>query len=491
MAGLNLETKLDRLFKPENLTKRAGAYGFALIAGAGAWLVLLASMLLIRGVFLATEWISPTTANLFATAVAYCFIFGQMINALGQFVAARFASDELYAKRADRLMPALVGWLKVQLALAVLAAGAYWLLFQPSAAIALAMLVTLAATVSLFSLNLFAAMVDSRGAALGWLSAGMGIAIVSALICGMQQWWLGGQHGVMLTLVLCFALGLVVCDLGLTSRLLKKLPLGSRAHQYDLLLAVDAHKPLMIASTGYALGLWSANLIYWLAAGQSLGGIFQVNMMYDTATFFGYLLITPVYMLLFVAIETRFFPYYRRLMSQINNGGTLEAIETSQVKLRGVLVQELIRIIRTQAIITVIAVVFVGIQSSRNLYFTLETSVLQLVIVGACLNSFVLVVLLLQLYLDDQRGAAITGGLFGLTVIVATLAGLPLGIHFYGIGLIIGALIAVVVGLVNLLRYADRLSEALFLKSAEHTPGRIAQVALAYVSRHTDRPLQN
>lgn len=486
MAGVNLETKLSRLFKPESLTRRASAYGYALINGAGTWLVLLGSMMLLRWVMLATEWTSVTTANLFATAVAYCFIFGQLINATGQFAASRFVADELYAGRADRLLPALIGWLKLQLVLAVAAAGAYWLVFQPQWWFALLLFTGLAATITLFSVNLFVAQVAKRQLTLYWLAAGMGVAIIFALLCGANQWWLPVLHGPMVTLLVGFAAGLMVAIGGLMSTLLRRVPIGHRRDQYALLLAIDTNKPLLLAGIGYAAGLWSANLIYWLTSGTTLSGLFQVNLVYDTSTFWAYLLITPVYMLLFLAIETRFHPYYRKLMSQINNGGTLAAIEKSQAKLRSVLIQELQRIFRTQGILTLIVVALIGIASSQSLYFSLETSVLQLVIVGACLNSFVLVILLMQMYLDDQRGAAATGTVFGGGVILATLLGLPLDMSFYGLGLVIGALLGVVAGLPRLLSYTEHLSTHLFLKQTGSQPGWLGEIALAYARRHQD-----
>ncbi|KRN23801.1 hypothetical protein FC75_GL001380 [Lacticaseibacillus camelliae DSM 22697 = JCM 13995] len=337
---------------------------------------------------------------------------------------------------------------------------------------------------TLFSVNLVVSQVASRQLPLLWLAGGMAVAIGVALLCGANQWWLPVQHGPMVTLLVSFISGVMVTIGGLVSALLRRVPIGRRADQYALLLAIDHNKRLLLAGVGYALGLWSANVIYWLVSGISLSGLFQVNLMYDTSTFWAYLLITPVYMLLFLAIETRFHPYYRKLMSQINNGGTLAAINQSQAKLRSVLIQELQRIVRTQGILTIIVVTLIGIASSQSLYFSLETSVLQLVIVGACLNSFVLVIMLMQLYLDDQRGAAATGAVFGGSVILATLLGLPLGMSFYGLGLVIGALLGVVAGLPRLLDYTEHLSEHLFLKAATERTGWLGSLALAYARRH-------
>lgn len=329
MAGVT--TRLRRLFTPEFLSRRVLAYGYALLASAGSWLAVLASMLLIRTWLLHNAWITVAAADAFSIGTAYCFIFGQLLFSPGQFVIARFVADELYAQRADRLLPGACGWLTVQAGASTLLWAGYMLLQRPPLALGLVLWAGLLAANALFTLQLLVQQTGKRNTGIWWLAGGCGLAVLAAGVCASQHWWLPGTHGVTVTLLGIMATGLVIADLGTLSTLLHHLPL--------VLWVVTAADPL----------------------------------------------------------------------------------------------------------------------------FSLETSILEVTIVGACLNSFVLVALLMQLYLDDRRGAALTGIVFGAATLLATALLSPLGLPYYGFGLVCGALCGITVGLPRLFWYSERFAQRLFL----------------------------
>ncbi|WP_040534722.1 exopolysaccharide Pel transporter PelG [Schleiferilactobacillus shenzhenensis] len=461
MAGVT--TRLRRLFTPEFLSRRVLAYGYALLASAGSWLAVLASMLLIRTWLLHNAWITVANADAFSIGTAYCFIFGQLLFSPGQFVIARFVADELYAQRADRLLPGACGWLTVQAGASSLLWAGYMLLQRPPLALGLVLGAGLLAANALFTLQLLVQQTGKRNTGIWWLAGGCGLAVLAAGICASQHWWLPGTHGVTVTLLGIMVTGLVIADLGTLSTLLHHLPLGRRMDWWAWREHFRRHPALAAGGLGYALGLWGSNILYWATAGTVVSGAFWTNRIYDTSTFWAYLIIAPIYPLLFLAVQTRFYPYYRKVLSQVNNGGRLGTITRSQDRLHRVLRAEIGHIFRTQAMLTVAVLLVLWVVTAADPLFSLETSILEVTIVGACLNSFVLVALLMQLYLDDRRGAALTGIVFGAATLLATALLSPLGLPYYGFGLVAGALCGITVGLPRLFWYSERFAQRLFL----------------------------
>lgn len=467
MAGIGF--KLQKLFQEDYFSSRLKAYSFAGLVTSGPWLIVILSISLIQWLSTRMGTIEFDERLLFVLSVSYCFIFSQVIFGLQQFVVTRYVADLFYEKQFDKVFPAFIGMSKVTL---LIASSVYCLFFllSPLPFLYKLVLFILFITINMiWVLFLFLSAAKFYQAVAYSFLGGGGVAVLLTFLAGLKMTQLtGGAVTESLVLLSAFTAGMIITLFGLLFSLFATFPDWRATEEYTFLSYFDRYPALFITGFLYNTGIWICNWIIWFGEGSgTAGGSFIYNQIYDTAIFWSYLTIIPTLILFVVSVETRFYERYRTFFGFINYGGTYKQIQQSKAKMLQIMKTEIIRLIRTQAVFTLFFIVtagffvgFIGMDPDIGDIFRITA-------IGAFSNAIMLVLILLLLYFEDQKGAAWTSVLFFSLNALLTLLLLPLGSEWYGFSFALGSSTALLFAGARLLIYTRDIEFRAFTRSGE------------------------
>jgi polysaccharide biosynthesis protein PelG len=224
---------------------------------------------------------------------------------------------------------------------------------------------------------------------------------------------------------------------------------------FGFLRSLGGYWDLGLIGLLYGIGIWVDNVVFWFApSGVTVASFFHLNPVYDSAKLIAYLCTIPASTSFLVHLESNFYRHYRDYFKFIRERGTLGQIIDEKKGMAEAALSGLIRITLIQG--SVGAVVFL---LAPNLAHALHTSdqwvgTLRILTVGVSMQIIMLAVFILLLYLDERRPALAVVATFTTLSLGGSLAVLPLGPGFFGLGYVAGAVVATVIGALFL---ADRL----------------------------------
>ncbi|WP_423363858.1 exopolysaccharide Pel transporter PelG [Mycoplasma sp. P36-A1] len=477
MAGN--QYSLKRITKEKFASKQLNIFAFTIVNNIGSWLAIMSTVLIIRYFILKYHIADTLEVNLFTVCITYSFVFGQLITSFFQTVFSRHLSDNLYNKDATNIQPNMIGIIKTNIIIALL----LWLIFLTFSKLTP---VTNVLILLLFLQVVYFLTVQPIMASIGitkygvlFLIVGMIIATITMFVSLYMNLNFKLDYEVAIML-LSFILGISLCNILQTISIFKRTKYGKTEAEYSWLESFDKYKDLRYVSLLYTLGMWIPNILYWFSQDSTtLLGSFRVNIVYDTSVFIGYLIIIPTYLSFFMAINSKVFPVFRKFLTFVNKGGTLEMIEHTKNYLNKLLLNELERTFRLQSVISIIALTIIWIYSSQNIFFSLNSSILQLVIIGTTLNGFILILIMMNMYLDNQKGALKISKIFCITNILASIITYLLFKEgAYGLNLIISGVISFSYGMIILYKYIEKIDCKLF--TFEQTSVKNGRMSMLY-----------
>ncbi|WP_144697776.1 exopolysaccharide Pel transporter PelG [Fictibacillus phosphorivorans] len=222
---------------------------------------------------------------------------------------------------------------------------------------------------------------------------------------------------------------------------------------------------LLFTGLFYSFGLWISNWIIWFGEGSVyVENTFRYHPDYDTALFWSFLTIIPTMMTFVISIETRFYKKYWTFYGFINEGGSLDQIKESKKVMIRVLKEEVVRLIRTQGLFTLLVLLllprFVTWFEWKADFFEL----MPITLIAVFSISLVLTLSLLHLYFDDRKGACVTTFIFFTVTFLITILLLPFGFDWYGVGIAVGAILSFTYGGLRLISYVGEADFHIFTK---------------------------
>ncbi len=165
-----------------------------------------------------------------------------------------------------------------------------------------------------------------------------------------------------------------------------------------------------------------------------------------------------------ISIETRFYKKYWTFYGFINEGGSLDQIKESKKVMIRVLKEEVVRLIRTQGLFTLLVLLllprFVTWFEWKADFFEL----MPITLIAVFSISLVLTLSLLHLYFDDRKGACVTTFIFFTVTFLITILLLPFGFDWYGVGIAVGAILSFTYGGLRLISYVGEADFHIFTK---------------------------
>ncbi|WP_290777869.1 exopolysaccharide Pel transporter PelG [Exiguobacterium sp. UBA5002] len=464
MAGIGF--KLQKLFQEDYFSSRLKAYAFAGLVTSGPWLIVILTIAV-------TQWLTTflsiasfeerTTFNL---VVSYSFIFSQVLLGIQQLVVTRYLADCFYEKRYEDLFPAFLGMTKMTMALGSIA-FLIFLSFSKLPFLLNGLIFILFMTINLIWVHFLflSAAKFYQAVAYSFLIGGI-VAVGSVLL--IDRYLMEYVTGIVtpsLALTAGFTFGMIITLFGLFTSMLLTFPQRGTKNQFTYLSYFDRYPALFWTSFLYNIGVWVGNWVIWFSDGGAVHlGTFRYHPLYDTAIFLSYLTVIPTMTIFVVSVETRFYERYRIFYGYANEGGTLDQVEKARDAMLLVLRQELQRLFRNQGLFTLFTLLFASTLLGYLALPEATISIFQMTTIGAFSNAMVLVLTLLLLYFEDQKGAAWISCVFFFSNGVLALLIAPFGFSGYGLSFAIGSTLTFAFALMRLIHYVSDIDYHTFCR---------------------------
>jgi uncharacterized membrane protein len=426
------------------------SYLYAGSVGSGPWVVSILAILAIS--HLGDEFPPAETAQ-FQVIVTYLIAFSLILAGPLQLLFARFASDRIYQKCTQAIIPNLFGALIVMLLTAAVVGAAVLQILPGSIVLRVWLLASFTTLCAIWLTTMFVSAVRAPFRILGafvigyCLSVGVALALQDFGLEGLLAGFTLGQ-GVLLFLLLA------------PSR-----TQYAAAVSFEFLSSTRLYPSLLLTGLLYPLALWCDKFIFWFTPSTSdaVYGPLRASPIYDTPIFLAYLSIIPGMMVFQARMDNDITRSCTAFFRGIEQGDSLAMLQRSKQMLVVTMRDTLLQILKVQGIATF---VLIGFSGELLAWFGISPwyrPLLNVDLLAAYVQLFFLAVLNLLFFLDKRRAAVALCGLFVCANTLFTLMTQYLGPTYYGFGFLSAAALSVLVGLAVLSRKLDRLEYETFM----------------------------
>jgi polysaccharide biosynthesis protein PelG len=452
MAGIGL--RLQDVMAKGTYLQSLTAYLSSAVISSGPWLssVIALSVLSTSSVAFLTQ---DARMLLFAT-ITYCFAISLIVSSAPQMIVTRYLADRLYVEDLTNVAPTCTGLIASVVPLTIISIP--FLIFAPFTMPYRVLVVSLCITLTAIWLVAV------------FLSAGRDyfrillIFIISYVISILAAIVLGKIFGVTGSLA-GFLSGQIVCLSLLIARIYREFS-PNDGISFDFLRYIGKYWDLGAIGILYAIGIWSDNTIYWfspLSHNTVIAGFFHLSQTYDSAKLIAYMTTIPASATFLVHLESNFYRHYKGFFRCIREKDTLAHIAIHKNGMIEAAHAGLVNISLIQGSLAALLYLL-----APNLAAVLQTDpswiqTVRTVTVGASLQIVMFSIFILLLYLDERLPVLIITGSFLIFNIVGSLISLNLGPSTFGMGYLIGACVAMAIGLYFLTDRLRRLDYLTFM----------------------------
>lgn len=453
MAGIGF--RLRHLMRKESYTGLVQAYTFAGIISSGPWVLSIVGILIIGLLNTKNDFTQPFVGE-FQISVTYLMAFSLLLTSPLQLLFTRFIADRVYEKRADSVLPNLLG----ALLLIVIIGGSLAVLlltgfFTGSVLYQVLMLTGFVILSVIWIVVIILSGLKAYGGILLSFFVGYGITVGASL--KLNAFGLEGLLG-------GFVIGQGVLFFMLLYLVLRTYS-SKQLIAFDFLKRKQIYLSLAVTGFLYNLAIWVDKLLFWFNAQTSVNIITPLrgSELYDLPIFLAYLSILPGMAAFLLRMETDFAEQYQMFYRAIAEGASLQKILRIYDDMCQVIRRGFFEILKVQGM-TVVILLTIGksllawVHISPNYQMLLN---IDLVAVGV--QVLLLAVLNLLFYFDYRLDALFLCLLFALSNIIFTLLTQYFGPTFYGFGFAGAVLLTTIAGLIILSRRLDKLMYETFM----------------------------
>ncbi|NND89690.1 MAG: exopolysaccharide Pel transporter PelG [Granulosicoccus sp.] len=461
MAGIGFE--LRKYLNDDSFTGTLKAYGFAGLISAGPWVLSIVGVMLIGLVALSQPAagegsLGGNGVKQFTTSVTWVMGTSLVLTGLLQLVFTRFVADRLYEQQDDIINANLFG----AMALTTLVSTVAGLLlgftvFAQSFAYEFLMLANFVTLCNIWIVVIFVAGLRRFKLILAAFAIGYSITILLSIL--LLPFGLNGLLAGLLvghTVLLFMMVAVVLPEYPVT--------LGVR---FDFLKPRLIFPALIAIGFLYNMGIWVDKLMFWLSPGTSeaIIGPLRSSLIYDLPIFLAYLSIIPGMAVFLLRIETDFAEAYEGFFDAVRGNATLQEIELLGNRMVTAVREGLFQIMRVQGV-TVLILYLMGPSMIRWLGISEQYVHLYYInLVGVAAQVLMLAVLNVLFYLDKLRDALLLTATLFLSNAVLSWASLQLGPQYYGYGFGLSMTLSAFAGIVLLSREMDNIEFRTFMQS--------------------------
>lgn len=454
MAGIGFE--LRKYLQSDTYLGTLKAYGYAGIIGAGPWILSILGVMLV-GILSIILQVDAWSVISFLVSVTWLMASSLMATGFLLLVFVRFVADRMFEQAEQIILPNVVGLLIFSTLISGLTASLVMWLFFPDQSLLyrLLMIANFVTLCNMWFAVIFASGMKQHHLIITAFCLGYLTVVATSLALKSE-----GLEGLLTGLfighgtLLFFMLVLIF----------REYP-GTSFIRFDFLRRKNIYLRLIFIGFFYNAGIWVDKLLFWMnpITSEPVIGPLRASVIYDLPIFLAYLSIIPGMAVFLVKIETDFAEANDNYYSAIRKGETLQKIEAYSKKMFTSVQEGFFQIVIVQGMTVIM--LFLLAPSIMNL-FDIPSRYLNLLyidIVAVALQVLVLSILNVLFYLDRLTSA------FYLTLLLIVSNGgltwitLQLDPIFYGFGFCGSMLICSLTGLLILRRTFQKLEYYTFM----------------------------
>ena len=455
MAGIGFQLK--KLFYKRGVFINIPAYSAAAVVTIGPTVFCIIMIVALQFFINYSIGIGPDT-DAMVILIIYCFAGSLIVASPFYLLQVRYIADALYVGERDYVLPSLYGGIAIAVPIGVVLFSIIMFISTVSIASKFFAVTLMALLIISWILVAYTAALKRFQNILKAFFVGIGALLLLAFV----SLFFVPAHALLLVLVSC-VIGFFIIDAMLMYFIRAEFT-HRDGHIFRFLRYIDKFGMLSMIGFCNILGVFAHQVLMWFFS--PLRMVTQAALIhaprYDIPVFAAYFTVLFTQLNFVLTTETEFYKKYRSYFSTILYGGSLKDITMSRNEMKQTLVDEFQRISEIQAIISLIAILLgppvlelVGFDKQMlNIYNV------------SCIGFFIFtmsyIFSTMLLYFDDRKGALMTAATFLIVSVVATLAVLPLGSAFVGLGMPIGAIAAFYVSYRRLKYYTDNIDSFVF-----------------------------
>ena len=461
MAGIGFE--LRKYLNDDSFSGTIKAYGFAGLISAGPWVLSILGVMLI-GIVAFSRKVGGQEVEQFTTSVTWIMGSSLILSGMLQLVFTRFISDRLFEGRASVVNPNLFG----ALLLTTVVSGAIGIallltVFNESFSYELLMLGNFVTLNNVWIVVIFVAGLKKFKYILYAFFAGYATTICLSIL--LIPYGINGLLAGLLAghAVLLFTmLAVIIPEHPVTH---------SSAVRGDFLRFKQIFPVLIFIGLFYNLGIWIDKLMFWFHPGTSeaIIGPLRASLIYDLPIFLAYLSIIPGMAVFLLRIETDFAQAYEGFFNAVRGNASLQEIEALGNEMILAVREGIFQIIKVQGITVLILymlgpkiIAWLGIPDKFiHLYY--------IDLIGVAAQVLMLAVLNVLFYLDRLSDAFWLTLTLLISNTVFTWITLQMGPVFYGYGFGLSMTLTAFVGIFLLSSELENIEFRTFMRPRQAT----------------------
>lgn len=434
MAGIGFELK--------KLFRREGMLG-TVIGGAYATMVTVGPTILVIVALNVMYYILPYAnvvyreKEVLSAVILYVFIFSLLISGPVNIFLSRYIADKVFEERYDVLSSAIeFGNQIIAVLVAVIGIPfAFFMYYKghltiPFIAMSYVFFIGLAFT--FYYMTFITLLKEYRMITYSFIAGlliGMGASLLMNYIVGFSA-----QNSILFGMMI----GFNVIAVFLFVMIRKTFPMHI-GNSRELRKFAWQQRYLIGSNLFYLLGLYIHNFVFWGLSEYRVvvSDVFVCAPIYDEATFLAMLTNLSFLVVFVVNVETKFHSAYQIYCQSVIGAGGHD-IAKSKSRMLSVLRNELLSIIQLQFIIIIILFLIANILIPKLGMDGAILNIYPVMAVGFFLINLVQGLMIFLFYLDDAKGACITGLIFFLGILLGSLVTVHFSTVYCGLGVVFG-----------------------------------------------------
>ncbi|SHE27380.1 Uncharacterized membrane protein [Marinitoga hydrogenitolerans DSM 16785] len=388
MAGVGF--RLTKMFHEGGVSTDLLAVAYSVIISSGPWIITTLSLWIILNLF-------KITNLYFNVAIVYSFVISIIFSGLFVMFESRRISDLIFLKKYKKILPEVLGMILYSSLLMILVIMIFFTFNKNEIWFELSFIYL---SVSLLTLWLISVSSVSTDAVNWYILAYVIMAFFSIILSN----FLGTEENP-IGYILGYAFGVNIGTF--VHYLITLIYFGEETNiSFEWTKEINKYWQNIFIGFTYYLALWIDDFVTWNSKefGEMPLNGFRFSYIYDSPMFLAYLTIIPTATMFILVLETRFYKKYKLFYNSLIEGYNYSEIEIRKNDMEKELNFDIILTVKAQMLFTFSLFI---LNELNLLPFVPEIfkSILRLGLIGAMLNSFYLMIMLLLLYFDFRNYA--------------------------------------------------------------------------------------
>lgn len=388
MAGVGF--RLNKMFHRGGVSTDLLAVAYSIMVSSGPWIITTLSLWIILTIF--------RIDNIyFNVAIVYSFVTSIIVSGLFIMFESRRISDLIFLKDYKKILPEVMGILTYSSIIIILLMLIFFAFNNHELWFVLSFSYLNLSLLSLWIISIASLSSDS----VNWYILAFAIMGVFSIVLSNVF----GSNENPLGYILGYAFGVNIGTF--VHYMIALVHFGSnKGISYDWMNEIPKYWQNIFIGFTYYLALWIDDFITWYS--PHFGEIplkgFHFSFIYDNPMFIAYLTIIPTSTMFILVLETRFYKTYKLFYDSLRQGFNYAEIEIREKNMLKELKYDINLVVRVQLAFT-FSLLFLNEINLIPFVSEMLKPILRIGLIGAMLNSYYLMIVLLILYFDFRNTA--------------------------------------------------------------------------------------